>query len=107
MLEKSLHLSHKLAECVHACNDCFNGCLEEMDIHAMKKCIKLDKECATICATTLNLVYAGSHFTKEILHLCEKACLECAAECSKFHHYHCIECAKICKECAEMCRNFL
>ncbi len=107
MLAKSLNLSHKLAECVHACNDCFNGCLEEKNIDAMKECIRLDKECSIICGTTLELIHAGGHFMKEILSLCEKACRACANECSKFHEDHCKECAKACNECAKACSEFL
>jgi len=107
MLLKSLNLSHKLAECVHACNDCLNACLEEENVKMMKECIRIDRECAIICGTTLELIHAHSHFTKEILSLCEKACKACAEECGKFPHDHCQECAKACNECARACREFM
>ena len=107
MLAKSLNLSHKLAECVHACNDCFNACLEENDVKMMKECIGLDRECAIICGTTLELIHANGHFMKEILSLCEKTCRACANECGKFPQKHCQECAKICDECTKVCNEFM
>jgi len=107
MLEKAIQLSHKLAECVHACNYCFNACLEEEDVMMMKNCIRLDKECALVCQATLGLIYPGSQFKKEVLDLCEKACESCAEECNKHPMDHCKECARVCEECAKACSEFL
>ncbi len=107
MLEQNRNLSQKLAECVSACNHCFSACLEEEDVKMMIKCIQLDKECALICATALQLVYGNAHFTTDMLKLCEKACRACAEECGKHRYDHCKECAKVCNECAEACRKFI
>lgn len=106
MLEKKLDLAHKLGECVVTCNYCFNACLEEDDVKMMKECIKLDKECAAICQSTLGLLNKGGHFVKEALDICEKVCESCAEECAKYPHEHCRICAKVCNECAEACREF-
>ena len=106
MKEESLSLARTLAECIHVCNFCFNSCLEEEDVKMMKECIKLDKECAEICAATLATVYPGNHMTNEMLELCRKACEACAGECSKHSNEHCQTCAKVCRACARACEEF-
>jgi len=107
MLQKAIELSHKLAECVHACNYCFSACLAEENVKMMRKCIQLDKECAAICQSTLGLIFPDSHFKKEALVLCEKACRACANECKKHSFEHCKECARVCEECAQACADFM
>lgn len=107
MKEASKNLSHKLAECVHACNDCFSACLNEEDIKMMVGCIRLDKECAEICATTLNMVYMDARFSRQMLTLCKEVCEACEKECRKHPVDHCQECADACKACAAECGNFL
>lgn len=107
MLEKKIDLGHKLAECVQYCNYCLNSCLEEQDVKMMVNCIRLDRDCALICSTTLQLVYKQGHFSKDILELCVKACKACAAECKKHNNEHCRMCAEKCEECAKTCHEFL
>ncbi len=107
MNPESKILTHRLAECIHACNDCMNGCLDEKHVSMMAECIRLDKECADICTATLALVHHGGYFAKEILSLCVKACKACADECSKHPEAHCTECAAACRECAAVCAGFL
>lgn len=107
MTTENIKLSQKLAECVLACNNCFEGCLQEEHVKMMVQCIRLDKECAIICSTTLQLVYKESHFLPESLELCINACQTCADECRKYPEEHCRECAKTCDECATVCREFL
>ncbi|MDU1905031.1 MAG: four-helix bundle copper-binding protein [Dysgonomonas sp.] len=84
-----------------------NACLEEEHVSMMKECIRLDNECSIICSATLQLVHKNSHFMKDILDLCAKACDACAQECAKHPQDHCQECAKVCKECAQACREFM
>ena len=100
-------LVHKLAECVYLCNNCFSACVEEDGMEMMKECIRLDKECAQICAATLVEVYPGSRFKREILTLCANACRACGQECAKFEQAHCQDCAKACQACAEACETFI
>lgn len=107
IFEKKRNLSFKLAECVLACNYCFNKCLDEDDVKMMKECIKLDKECASICQFTLGMLYKNAHFMKAALDLCEKACEACGDECRKHNYDHCQQCAKACDECAKACREFM
>jgi hypothetical protein len=99
-------LSLKLAECVHACNACHEGCLNEKMVAMMAECIRLDKDCAVVCAATLQLVHAGGRFARKALELCIEACEACGKECAKHDYDHCRECARVCGECAKACRDF-
>ncbi len=107
MKPESKLLAAHLAECIHACNDCHDACLDEKHVMMMAGCIRMDKECAEICSATLQLVHRGGRFAKEMLALCAKACEACAEECGKHAEGHCQECAQMCRDCAKSCREFL
>jgi len=107
IFEKKLELSHKLAECILACNYCLDACLDEQQVNMMTECIRLDKQCVVLCSATLEVLHKNSRFIKDMLELCAKACEACAEECSKHQYKHCQDCAKACKACAQSCRDFL
>lgn len=107
MEKRQLYLVSVLANCQAMCNFCLDSCLKEEDVAMMKKCIKLDKECAEICGLTLSLVASNSPYTKEILSLCAKACRECADECKKHDHPHCQDCARACGQCTVACSEYI
>ncbi len=107
MMVNNRNLPHKLAGCIHACNNCMSSCLREEDIKMMVSCIELDRECAAICSTTLNSLHQGARFTHDLLQLCVKACKACADECKKHPMNHCQECARACEACSEECEAFL
>lgn len=48
--QENQQLIQTLHECVAACNHCFDACLQEDNVKMMAECIKLDRECADICA---------------------------------------------------------
>lgn len=106
MERKMTDLSSTLAECVAMCNYCLNACLEEKDVHMMVRCIKLDKDCAEICETTLSFITSASAFTRDILQLCAAICKACAQECGKHPYQHCQDCANTCKKCADACEAY-
>lgn len=94
-----------LAECAAACNHCSSACLGEKDVHMLAVCIKLDLDCAEICATTAAFVARGSLHAGHLLKECAEICLQCAEECEKHAHMeHCKRCAEACRKCAEACR---
>lgn len=107
MLTISRELAHKLAECIHTCQDCIASCLKEDDVKMMTECIRLDGECAEVCSMTLNMVHKDARFMKEALMLCKKVCMACSEECEKHPFDHCQECNKACLACAEACQKFL
>lgn len=107
MEDNILSLLNSIYECQSACKYCFNACLEEERIDMMRRCIKRTVECAEICEHTASSLAYTDDFTHEVLSICIKACEECAAECRKHNHLHCMECAKSCSECAEACHDYM
>ena len=93
------------AKCAQACEECFTACLEEPDVEARAKCIKILNDCAEICLQAVQYMARNSDFSKEFCDLCAKICDACAKECEMFKDKHCQECAQICRECAEECRK--
>lgn len=94
----------ELALCLAACNECHDACLREQHVAMMAECIRLDKDCAAVCALALQVLHTGSRLVKNMLELCIEACDMCAIECSRHNDEHCQNCAKACRECAKACR---
>ncbi|GAB6931406.1 four-helix bundle copper-binding protein [Paenibacillus sp. JCM 10914] len=94
-------------ECMNACNVCYVSCLKEYELAMLRDCITLDRECADICSLAAQAMSRKSPYTKEIVELCIKVCLDCAEECGKHEHDHCKQCAEACRKCAEACRELL
>ncbi|WP_027965194.1 four-helix bundle copper-binding protein [Halalkalibacillus halophilus] len=91
--------------CVEACENCFDACLQEDDVKHMVSCIRLDRECADICAYTAQAMQRNSPFVRDIAKLCAEVCQACGDECQKHDHDHCQQCAEACYECAKVCRE--
>lgn len=49
----------------------------------MAKCIRLDRECADICAFAAKAMQSNSPFAKQICDLCVDICQACVDECAK------------------------
>lgn len=92
-------------ECLEACNHCFNQCLQEDDVKMMAGCIRLDRECADLCALAVQSMQRNSPFMAQICALCADVCEACGNECQKHDHDHCQACAQACFKCAEACRK--
>ena len=90
-------------ECIDACNVCFDACLEEDHMKMMADCIRLDRECADICALAVKSMQSNSPFANEICNLCAVICKACGEECQKHDHDHCQKCAGACFKCADAC----
>ena len=48
--EQNQGLIDALAKCAAKCSHCATGCLDEQDVKMLARCIKLDIDCAQICA---------------------------------------------------------
>ncbi|QQL48954.1 four-helix bundle copper-binding protein [Mucilaginibacter ginkgonis] len=96
-------LIEKLFACVLACEHCATACLGEENVADMAACIKLDRDCADICAQAARLLQRDSVIGHQYLVLCEEICRLCADECGKHEHQHCKDCAAACTTCAEAC----
>ncbi len=105
--EKCQQLVSVLHECVAACQHCINACLQENNVKIMTTCIRLDMDCADVCALTAQFVSRHSVYTKHIIKDCIEICKACAEECSKHTEMdHCMECAEACKKCIEACIDY-
>jgi hypothetical protein len=81
-----------------ACNHCFDACLKEDDVKMMAECIRLDRECAEVCAVLEQAAARNSPFVPQLAQVC-------AEECRKHDDQHCQDCAEACSKCAEVCRK--
>lgn len=89
--------------CVKACNECYTACLEEAHIDKMRDCIRLDRECADLCAFTAQAMTMRSSYRGELALLCAEACQRCGETCARHEHEHCKRCAEACFRCAATC----
>jgi hypothetical protein len=109
-----------LAGCIEACFDslqscttCADACLGEATAAALRRCIRLNLDCADVCDATGRILSRISEpdagLIQAQLRACMEACRLCAAECEKHagHHVHCRVCAQACRRCEEACRDLL
>lgn len=106
-MQKYRELINTLNNCVSACEFCANSCLDEDNVEEMTNCIRLDRDCADICSLAIKFLSRESKRAIHIIGTCADFCAECAEECEKHDHDHCIECAKACRQCEESCKAYL
>ncbi|NJW53241.1 four-helix bundle copper-binding protein [Salinimicrobium oceani] len=97
---------NSLSNCINHCNHCADACLDEENVQKMVKCIRIDRACASVCATAADLLVTKYGNIQGLMQYCVQICEECAEECEKHEHQHCKDCAKACRECAEACRKY-
>ncbi|MDQ3109241.1 MAG: four-helix bundle copper-binding protein [Bacteroidota bacterium] len=105
MKNQNTQLLAVLAECAAACNTCSTACLDEKDVKMMANCIKLDMDCAQICAITAAFVARNSDHATHLMKECAEICGKCATECEKHEMAHCRACAEACRKCEEACKS--
>jgi uncharacterized membrane protein len=107
--DEAFALVQAAAECTFTCTTCADACLEEDDVAELRRCIRLNQDCAGICATTARLIARPGVQDPELLRAqldaCAVACRACADECEAHadHMEHCRVCAEACRACAEAC----
>jgi hypothetical protein len=90
--------------CAESCEFCATSCLREQDVKMLERCIQLDRECASICYTALQIMSMDGEHAKQVCRLCAEICNACAQECEKHTQMdHCQQCAQACRKCAEEC----
>ena len=100
-------------ECDQTCTACADACLSEDSVAELTKCIRLNLDCADICAATGRVLARQTGYdaptSKEQLTACVEACGTCADECEAHagHHDHCRVCAEACRRCEEACRQLM
>lgn len=100
-------------ECAQACIACADACLAEKQVLELRRCIRLNQDCADICDTTarvLSRLYEGDRMVlRAQVEACAVSCATCGAECQRHghHHEHCKVCAEACRRCEEECRKLM
>lgn len=93
-------------KCAESCEFCATSCLMEEEVKKLERCIQLNRECASICYTSSQVVSMDGEHTKQICNLCADVCDSCAEECEKHKNMeHCKLCAQAYRKCAEECRK--
>jgi hypothetical protein len=102
-----------LSVCAEYCAACADACLAEEGVAELRRCIRMDLDCADLCAAAARVVArqteGDSAMFSSLLTACIEACERCAEECEHHadHHEHCRLCAEACRRCAEACVELL
>ena len=107
----------KLAECIEAClacaqtcTACADACLSEDMVAEMRRCIRLNLDCADVCAATGRVLTRRAETDPALVRSLVEACrAACADECEKHAgmHEHCRVCAEACRRCEAACAALL
>lgn len=102
-------------QCDEACTACADDCLSEQgQVESLVKCIRLNLDCADICAATGRVVSRQTEYdanvTRAQLEACVAACKSCGDECEVHAQHgmeHCRVCAEECRACEQACDELL
>ncbi len=98
-------------ECAFTCTACADACLAEPHVDMLRRCIRLNLDCADLCLATGRALSRRTEGEWNVLRLaieaCAAACDACARECERHAemHEHCRVCAEACRRCLEQCRR--
>ena len=99
--------------CAATCNACADACLAEPQLDMLRRCIRLNLDCADLCAVTARVLGRPAEvdpsLARTLLEACARACAACGAECQKHAkmHEHCRVCAEDCARCERECQTAL
>jgi hypothetical protein len=99
--------------CAQSCTSCADACLSEEGVAELRKCIRLNLDCADICETTGRVLTRQTEYdaptSRAQLESCREACRTCAEECERHAetHEHCRVCAEECRRCEAACTELM
>ncbi len=99
--------------CAQSCTTCADACLNEPDVDSLRRCIRLNLDCADVCATTGRMLSRQTEpdtgMLRRMVEVCAIACRACGDECQKHaqHHEHCRVCAEACRQCEQACMHLM
>lgn len=99
--------------CAATCTSCADACLSEEMVAELRKCIRLNLDCADICDVTGRVLTRQTEYdaptSKAQLEACREGCRTCAEECERHAemHDHCRICAETCRRCEQACDALL
>ncbi len=105
-------LIRSLDECKESCTACADACLAEPKPEMLRRCIRLNLDCADSCTAAARILSRLTEPDGDILRshveACAIACRLCGDECRKHetHHDHCRICAESCRQCEQACRQY-
>ena len=97
--------------CAQTCTSCADACLAEDMVEELRQCIRLNLDCADVCAATATIgnrrTGSNEEVIRKMLEACIAACRVCGEECQRHAetHEHCRICAETCRRCAEACQD--
>jgi hypothetical protein len=101
-------------DCAESCTQCADDCLSEESIGELTTCIRLNLDCADVCATTGRVVSRqtghDANVTSAVLLACIATCRSCGDECERHGEHgmeHCRVCAEECRRCEQACQELL
>ena len=99
--------------CAQTCTSCADACLAEKMVMELRQCIRLNLDCADVCAASATLANRRTGSNEEVirkmLEACITACRLCGEECQRHAsmHEHCRICADSCRRCEAACQSAL
>ena len=102
-----------ITSCADTCTACADACLAEDKVADLRRCIRLNLDCAEVCRSTATILLRQTEPDVAVLRAaveaCEQACRSCGDECDNHAemHEHCRVCAEACRKCADACRQLL
>lgn len=100
-----------LDECAQTCTQCAYACLAEDARAELRRCVRLNLDCAALCAAAAAILGRRTDGDATVIRAavdaCVAACEACATECERHAqmHEHCRVCAEVCRRCAVTCRR--
>ena len=100
-------------DCAQTCTSCADACLGEQSVAKLTQCIRLNLDCADLCAATGAIASRRTGSNEDVIRLtieaCAAACRRCGEECERHAsmHEHCRVCADSCRRCEQACRDAL
>jgi hypothetical protein len=92
--------------CAESCEYCAICDLQEQDVKNMASCTQINRACASVCWTSVQLMSTDNKFSKQFYSFCADICDACAKECERHTGMdHCQKCTEVCSGCAQKCRN--
>ncbi|WP_019876694.1 four-helix bundle copper-binding protein [Sporichthya polymorpha] len=95
--------------CAQACTSCADACLHEEMVADLRRCIRLNQDCADLCDALARILTRGPDTAPGLLRAavraCADACRMCGDECATHAemHEHCRICAEACRRCEQAC----
>jgi hypothetical protein len=100
---KSLaHCIEVFLRCSISCTACADECLDEPDIALLRRCVRLNLDCADVCGTAARLLSRRGDPDLPTLRAQLESCVDIASRCASENQKHADD-FEYCKLTAEMC----